>query len=250
MNIEGDLKMYPMQMTEQQIAEAIEEFKRSLTRVKTTSGIIEMKYKLGNTAAAKATLVIKQKAWNKIMALVDECSKEIAWHGVVDKEGTTYTISDILVFPQTVTGATVTSDETEYSLWLANQPDEVFNKLRFHGHSHVNMNVSPSGVDTKYQNDIMNNLNDFYIFGIFNKKTDCWLMICDVEDNIVYECKDIDLIAPSQTEWAKKEIKELVKIKQPTTYKKNENTGTQKKQYGRQLDLDDYGYGYYGGYYG
>ena len=97
-------------------------------------------------------------------------------------------------------------------MWLMSQPDEVFNKLRFHGHSHVNMGVSPSGVDTKYQDDILKNLNDFYIFGIFNKREDNYLIIYDITNNIVYEDKDIILHTPggSYRQWAKEMLEEHV----------------------------------------
>ena len=204
--------MHPMRMNTDQINEALENIKNTLTSYKAASGTIQLVYSLPVGSTNKATLRITDEAWKKIKALVAACDKEIAWHGTVTKDSTTYTIEDIVVFPQSVTGATVTSDETEYSMWLMQQPNEVFNKLRFHGHSHVNMDVSPSGVDLTYQQDIIKNLQDFYIFAIFNKKGSNWCAIYDVEDNIVYEDADIILDTPEFQidDWAKEQINQYV----------------------------------------
>lgn len=207
--------MHPIRMTNKQIQEAVSMLRQQLKTSKTTSNTVELRYTLSMSKMPKATLVIETLAWQKICALVDQCDKEVAWHGVVRKENNKYTITDILVFPQEVTGATVTSDETEYSMWLMQQPDSVFNNIRFHGHSHVNMGVTPSGVDTHYQDNILKNLKDFYIFAIFNKRGQNWAAIYDVEDNIAYEDRDIDLVLPTDEaeSWAEKEIKTKVREK-------------------------------------
>lgn len=250
--------MHPVKLTNRQIQDLITEMRKQLKSIKTTNNTLNVSFNLPKQEHERATLTIKLMAWLKMTALIDACDKEIAWHGIVTKEGNQYTIEDILVFPQTVTGATVTSDETEYSLWVAQQKDEIFNKMRFHGHSHVNMGVSPSGVDTKYQEDILRNLQDFYIFGIFNKKGDNWCTIYDIEDNIVYEDSDIDLVTPevNAMAWAQKMIKELVNIPKPAAKPKAAaKTVTQKKEedeyiygYGRYGHYDPDGYEYYGGY--
>lgn len=212
---------HPIRMTKEQIKDAMATFHKLLTDVKTPTGQVQLNYSLTAVEDTKATLKITELAWKKITALVDECSKEIAWHGTVHKDRNTYTIEDIIVFPQTVTGATVTTDETEYSMWLAQQTDEVFNHLRFHGHSHVNMGVSPSGTDLTYQSDMLKNVKDFYIYAIFNKKGANWCVIYDVEDNIVYEDSDIILDTPdtSATAWAKEQMEQYVQTYTPTTYR-------------------------------
>lgn len=239
--------MHQMRLTETQISELLSDATKKLLTFKTTGSAININFSFPTPEEhPKARLIIKNKAWLKMSALISECSKEIAWHGLVTKNKNTYTVEDIVIFPQTVTGATVTSDETEYSLWLAQQPDEIFNKIRFHGHSHVNMGVSPSGVDTEYQDNILKNLNDFYIFMIMNKKGDSWCAIYDVEDNIAYENNDIDLCTPetSVTAWAQTAIKEFVQEIKPVT---------KSKSYKKPSE-DDYIYGgddyYYNGYYG
>lgn len=272
-------------MTNKQIQEAVSMLRQQLKTSKTTSNTVELRYTLSMSKMPKATLVIETLAWQKICALVDQCDKEVAWHGIVRKENNVYTVTDVLVFPQEVTGATVTSDETEYSLWLMQQPDEVFNNIRFHGHSHVNMGVSPSGVDTHYQDNILKNLKDFYIFAIFNKRGQNWVAIYDVADNIAYEDKDVELVLPTDEaeSWAAQEINSKVREKTVTrpvatvrstpgsrhlaeenddivSYasqcvdKGYDKSGKKKPQ--NRLGADDYdyygnfGYGGYGGYYG
>lgn len=165
----------------------------------------------------KATLSFTMKAYTKMLALVDGCEKEIAWHGIVRKKKkgakATYIVDDILMFPQIVTAATVKGKEPEYAMWCAQLPAEQLNKMRLHGHSHVRMGVSPSGVDTNYQDDMVETVEDFYIFLIANKQHAFWTRIVDVTDNIVYDERDVEIVVDeiaSNSEWVEKSIKEYL----------------------------------------
>lgn len=149
------------------------------------------------TTKDKAVVVITMEAKEKMSALVNSVPTEIAWHGLARKlEKGKYEIYDILVYPQVVTSVTVSTDQEKYETWLLSLDDESFNALRMHGHSHVNMGVSPSGVDLRHQEDTVNNLssNDFYLFLILNKKGEIYARIFDVEDNTIYEKNDIKII--------------------------------------------------------
>lgn len=166
----------------------------------------------------KAILEFTQDAMTKIKTLVKLCDKEIAWHGTVTKSGTkkkpVYTVTDVFMFPQEVTAATVKGIPSEYAVWNASLPDEVYSHMRFHGHSHVNMGVTPSGVDTNYQEEMLETLEDFYIFLIINKRDDMWTKIVDVQDNIVYDKEDIEVRVTGANkfdDWAAKTIKENLK---------------------------------------
>lgn len=142
----------------------------------------------------KATITFSEKAWMKIFALVHTYSTEVEWHGVVERTAAdAFYIKDVLIFPHKVTSATVISDQTEYEEWLDTLDNETFNALRFHGHSHVNMGVTPSGVDMTYRHNILNNFGTpsatsdlFYIFLIFNKKGDMSGEIYDLQNNALY----------------------------------------------------------------
>lgn len=166
----------------------------------------------------KAILEFTQDAMTKIKTLVKLCDKEIAWHGTVTKGGTkkkpVYTVTDVFMFPQEVTAATVKGIPSEYAVWNASLPDEIYSHMRFHGHSHVNMGVTPSGVDTNYQEEMLETLEDFYIFLIINKRDDMWTKIVDVQDNIVYDKEDIEVRVTGANkfdDWAAKTIKENLK---------------------------------------
>ena len=171
--------------------------------------------KLSSSKKPKSSpkIIFTDEAADKIWELVDACDKEIAWHGLVKKEKNTYTIYDILVFPQEVTASTATAKEEEYVMWMNELDDETFNHMRFHGHSHVNMGVTPSGVDTEYQETLANTVQDFYIFGIFNKKRSYNLYLYDMEQNVLFETKDLKTTLNDHTEtWADEQIEKYVTV--------------------------------------
>lgn len=156
-----------------------------------------------------------EQAYYKMKELVYQCEKEVAWDGIVerDKENDrVFYIKDIIVYPQTVTASSVSTDDEKYAKWLMELDDETFQRRRFNGHSHVNMETSPSAVDLAYREQSVKNVKDFFIFGIFNKKGDCDFSVYDVENNLLYENEDIVLHfpLPDFSEWAKNEIEKNV----------------------------------------
>lgn len=186
-------------------------------------------------------IIFTDEAADKIWELVDACEKEIAWHGLVTKEKNTYTIYDILVFPQEVTASTATAKEEEYVMWMNELDDETFNHMRFHGHSHVNMGVTPSAIDTDYQQTLANTVQDFYIFGIFNKKRSYNLYLYDTEQNLLFETKDLKTTLNDHTAtWADEQIEQYVTVPK-VSYSKN--AGKQQSIYPAYT-----GNGYYSGY--
>lgn len=206
--------MRPIKMSNKQIKDILNDIRAQLIKEKFSKESMSVLVKLPTVVnKEKAIVVFTQQALFKMRGLIKGCTMEIGWHGTVTRQDNIFTIEDIFTFPQTVTASTVTPDATEYSNWLMSQPDDIFNKLRFHGHSHVNMAVSPSGVDTGFQEDMLKNLNDFYIFGIFNKKDENYLIIYDVANNIVYEDKDIMYTSEEDDaiKWADEQIEKYVK---------------------------------------
>lgn len=226
-----------IKMTPESIDEILAGVKQTLMSSKNLGAKVTYTLNTGaqpEGVAKKARIIVSYEAYMKINALIKTCSKEVGWHGLVTRvepgEGNEdevwFELYDIIVFPQTVTGASVTPDATEYALWLQSQPDEVFNDIRFHGHSHVNMGTTPSGTDTTYQDQLLDQVKDFYIFGIFNKKGAKNLVVYDVETNVLYENKDIIWECPTIEEhliWAEGVVELLVKEHKPkakqTTWK-------------------------------
>lgn len=175
------------------------EFERAISNAKLTDGKLHFMKEFGKINQ-KAIVYFTELAWLKMTTLIREFSDEVAWHGTAyrldSEEGENiYAIGDIFVYPQEVTGATVNTDQVAYQTWLMSQEDDVFNNLRFQGHSHVNMGVTPSGVDLTHQEQILDQLEDdmFYIFMIWNKRHDVNAKIYDFQKNLLFEASDVTI---------------------------------------------------------
>lgn len=158
------------------------------------------KYALSPKDVQKQTVYITSSAYLKMLTYVLSTDKELAWHGIVltdlEHYPDKYFITDVFLYPQTVTGATVTTDQTKYNAWTQELDDDTFNNMRFQGHSHVNMSTSPSSVDTTFYEDLVQNLHngEFYIFMILNKRREMYFRIYDTANNIMYDKEDIDVV--------------------------------------------------------
>lgn len=219
-----------------------QEFYEILRTGKFSDGKINFTKTLG-TVDRKATVLFTEMAWQKMQTLIREFDKEVAWHGVAERceEKDTYLISDILVYPQEVTGSTVTTDQNEYEMWLMKQEDGVFNNIRMQGHSHVNMSTSPSSVDLNLYDGILSQLDSdmFYIFMIYNKRGEKTVKLYDLRENILFETADVTVAVKEVGDLTGfiEEAKELVVTK---TY----NYGTGVRTCGNSYP----GYPSYGGY--
>lgn len=161
-------------------------------------------------------LQITQNAENKMQELIKQATGEIGWHGLVkhNVKENIYKIYDILVYPQEVTSASIIPDQKEFEKWIDQyrlDMDFPFEELRMHGHSHVNMQVFSSGIDDKFQEDLMANVKpgDYYIFLIRNKKGAIAIFLYDRIHEVVLDEKDVTVQIINDIEittWAQKEI--------------------------------------------
>lgn len=185
----------PIKLTEDLITVAIKEFSNSLAKTKMANGMVRYNKDFTYKDVPGATILFTPEAYTKMIKLLMDFDSEVAWHGVGDRIGETdFLISDILVYPQTVTGSTVQMDTELYATWLMdNIDDDRFNHIIMQGHSHVNMGTSPSSVDVTHQEEILHQLTDdmYYIFMIWNKKLEHTTKIYDLKNNTLYENKDI-----------------------------------------------------------
>ena len=185
-----------IKLTDDKCGEIRKAFEETLAGGKFPDGKFTFSKSIGETNR-EATVYFSELAWLKMQALIYEFDTEVAWHGIAkrgeDPEKDEYFITDILVYPQNVDGTTVITDQTEYQTWLMEQDDDTFDNIRFHGHSHVNMGTTPSGVDISLQEKILAQLEDdmFYIFMIWNKKGNCTAKIYDLLKNTLFETADI-----------------------------------------------------------
>lgn len=177
--------------------EIIKSFTEEVAKLKSGDGKLTYTKDIG-TNDRKALLLFTELAYTKVTTLVNNWSDEIAWHCLAkrgeDPEKDEYIIYDVIIYPQEVTGSTVTTDQEKYQSWLYQQPDEVFNNIRCQSHSHVNMGVSPSSVDNHLYDEILAQLTDdmFYIFTIHNKKGDMFVKIYDLQKNLLFTGKDVE----------------------------------------------------------
>lgn len=132
---------------------------------------------------------ITAEAYVKLRKLVDDTTTEIGWYGTVTKMPgfeSVFVIDDILVYPQTVTGATCVQDDDRVFEFELNLSTDQVNRKRFHGHSHVNMGVTPSGVDEQFYQDILTQVDDYFIIMITNKSGAYYTRFYDMQNNILY----------------------------------------------------------------
>ncbi len=184
-----------IRITDELKQKAQDEFATLLADMKMSDGKISYS-KAFKYEKAFAVLWLTSLAYSKTVALVTTFSDEVAWHGIAVRQSKNeFVIEDIFVYPQEVTGSTVGTDQNRYSKWLYEFDDDSFNKIRMQGHSHVNMGVSPSGVDSGHREKILDQLDDdmFYIFMIWNKALKTHTLIYDLENNILYEDDDITM---------------------------------------------------------
>lgn len=187
-----------IKITPECLDEIRKDFETTLKGAKVADGKISYTKNFGYINR-KAVIYFTDLAWLKMQALIREFSTEVAWHGVAyrgeDESKDEYYITDILVYPQEVTGATVNTDQEKYEQWLMQHDDEVFFNIRMQGHSHVNMSTSPSGVDTTHQEKILAQLDDtmFYIFMIWNKRGEKTVKIYDLAKNILFDGQDVSV---------------------------------------------------------
>lgn len=215
----------PIKLTDELLQKIQEEFVEKVKSMKMFDGKLkyEREFKWDDSDNDRATVYLSSVAFAKMNALIQQFDSEVAWHGVVERDQedpSIFRIVDILVYPQIVTGTTVNTDQEAYQTWLYSFDDDVFNNMRMQGHSHVNMSVSPSGVDTTHQEKILEQIaeNDYYIFMIWNKKYDRFVRIFDLKNNTLYETADVDVLIGDTGVDLKAFIEESKKIAAPRTY--------------------------------
>lgn len=219
--------MKPYKITENILKDIKKAFNTSLKTYTNTDTDFIFKY-TPKTQHKKINVCCLPTAYCKMLALVQNTTKEIAWHMEVTKTNkNTFCITEIHVYPQTVTNSTVDTDDTKYSMWIGDLPDEVFNNLKGQGHSHVNMQVNPSGVDTDYYTKLLKNVKSgFYLFLIMNKRLDIHLMLVDIDKNTIYEDNDIEFIIASsnynENKWHKEQMK-LIEEQKPYRIQNKKN---------------------------
>lgn len=212
--------MKPIMLTQEAKDNALEIFKKLLESATDNTDLkisITTETLLQAQGIEKPIVFILAEAYVKMTALINSSNDELAWYGIATRVNNNYFIEDILVYPQTVTAATVDADEEKCAKWFMELPDDVINNLKFQGHSHVTMSTSPSGRDTDNWLKFANLLkpNEFMILCIGNKRNEFYWNIYDKEKNVFFENKDITMCVVddkgnSISNWAKESIEKHI----------------------------------------
>lgn len=186
----------PIKLTQEQKLALLQSLAETLNSARMTNDGIKIEKRFTLTGEHKCTVQYTANAWYKTIMLIENQPDEVGWHGVCHrdaKDKTLFHITDILLYPQKVTDATINPDPIEYANWMNALDDDTFNHMRAHIHSHVYMPVTPSGPDQKFRDDRLSQLSDddFYIFQIMNKEGNISSAVYDFQNNIFYENKDV-----------------------------------------------------------
>jgi len=178
----------------------METVRKSLENVKACDTKMNLSWDISDLFKAavkdllKPRIDITSDALVKMISLVGSCSTELAWHCLIDRPETDhFIVTDLLMYPQEVNGTAVDSNDEKYPIWLNSIDDATFERMKGQGHSHVNMQSTPSAADTTFYQKLLTNIRDYYIFFIMNKRQEIWVNLYDVQNNLIYEEKDIVL---------------------------------------------------------
>lgn len=129
-----------------------------------------------NTVVQPPTIWIAQEAYNDMLMIVDESPIEVGWLGIVEQlQGGGLLIGEIFM-PEQDCSAVVTKmsangvAEIGQKILARKNGTELYNKLRFWGHSHVDMDTGSSVQDDIQLEEFAQNACDFFIRGILNKR--------------------------------------------------------------------------------
>lgn len=262
--------------TEQDIQKLREEFEEALQKNRFADGKFSFSSTLSGYAERKAKVIFSEVAWLKMNSLISEFSSEVAWNGIVfrGENPDEYYVSDIIIYPQSVTGVTVERDTDKFAEWCCSIPNEMWCNIRMHGHSHVNMGTSPSATDKDfYEKEILPAIGEdgFYILSIWNKSGSKTVIIYDLANNIMFENNDVEVVVRNEGIGIEDFLREAHDMVQSKTYQTQKpvattpaasasNTSSKKpvslaSYYGGYYsssyyddDYDDYDYNGYGKY--
>jgi hypothetical protein len=177
----------------------------------------------------------------KMQHYVDIVNDEVGWMGTVEElDSGDYYIEDVYLFDQEVNGATTEIGEdslAKFATEMLKEPDgmEIMNKMRFWGHSHVNMATGPSGQDDSQMEVFSDCGHDFFIRGIFNKKGEVNWSVYHYSRGVIFHHLEWQLYTEESDELRDQiedEIREKVKKK---TYPRPMYTGHQ--SHGRNIPV-------------
>jgi len=130
-----------------------------------------------------------------IRHIVASQKEEVAWMGLVEQIGEyDYLIEKLYIPTQQVSAATAEIDEKA----IAELTNKILDAgldpsmLRYHGHSHVNMGVTPSMVDQDHMFDYLEHA-DWFIREIRNKRGEKKVDVFNKTRGVAFQCVDTEI---------------------------------------------------------
>ena len=194
--------MKPIVMTEEAEAKILnsffEKFKKEWENFKRNMNETKFSFSadIVQPAKEKITILYTPQAYIRMMMLVDYFDSEVAWYGLVDKiDDKLYRVYDVKLCKQYVTGGKVDTEDEDTLAFFDSLTDEEIEHMHFQAHSHVKMSTQASGVDLQNQADVIQNMgkSGFYIFQIWNKNGDINTYLYDLDNNMFYDKKDVEI---------------------------------------------------------
>lgn len=147
---------------------------------------------LKETLGVEAKVIYSSKALKQLKTFMSSTharTYEFLFLGYVERKDMSFFIKEFFLVPQAKCSATYCeTDDDRYPDWIAkNIPMNKRNKLRIHGHSHVNMMTSPSGVDNTQLTRLIDEVDDYFVQLIINHQMNYTVNIWLKKENIVIE---------------------------------------------------------------
>lgn len=190
-NFTKEAKKLLFEAFKKQFDKEIESFDEKMNESK-----INLSFDCNMTNKEKITIMYTPQAYLRMKALVDNYDTEVGWYGLVEKiSNTLYRVYDVKVCRQYVNGGKVDTEDEDTLEFFDSLTDDEAEHMHFQAHSHVQMSTDPSGVDLQNQADVVRNMGKggFYIFQIWNKKDDINTYLYDLDANMLYNRKDIEI---------------------------------------------------------
>jgi hypothetical protein len=192
-------------------------------------------------------VIIGLEAYSK-MALYIEVppSNEIGWLGTAEKDGNTFYIREVFLAGQEVTPGTteITTDglsDLAEDILTRKDGVDVWNNVRFWGHSHVTGGTSPSYTDEEQMQRFITTDHPWFIRGIFNKHGRAEFTIFLYDVGIVVEDVPWTFDVPLSTKERARIVKEIENKCKFTPYEQR-RTYIGGGGYGRYWEDDDWTY--------
>ncbi|MDR0607511.1 MAG: hypothetical protein LBG52_04055 [Candidatus Peribacteria bacterium] len=149
--------------------------------------------KLSATLYLAPRVIFTEQAYDTMVTLVGITNdNEVGWLSTVKRDGMNFWIEETFLPEQNVNAVNCTmSDEglanVAHEILQKEGDIETLNRLRFWGHSHVDMPTEPSAQDVTQFKTLISNVDDWYIRAIANKKGDLRIDVYICEWGILYE---------------------------------------------------------------